>query len=533
MTVDNYNSNREVTCDQHVPQCKGGVLSYILFFISCGGEIPLEAWDFMPIYGVANSDDDNENGEQDWLEEASSAENDRAELTIPAVFFQNKRKNDILRLTQNDDGIKLYLEGTLKSNSSGDNFLLEAEDDLVLEVEFQTYNQEHTLTLSLEENGDVVESTNILVHSAPIIIANHLQPAEFLVSMEYNGFDGNQDFIDGFADILGDKFIAYPLNEYNFDVWIQDEIEFGLLKGSEHQTGLVIDSIRNRGLKKLAANELFGKDMGIGVWGSGFATSQDSFGNLEATPPITVDGKEYPFGRVYYGKFFNEDLTQDMKTMLDEQEIQAPIELDVGFLCVGHVDEFVTFLPDPSAPKGFRLYVTDVDKGYEFLASLPASHSLPLYEQTYQYSNVGEILADNTLRSLNEEVQATYIEPNIARFKSEFGLSEEDIVRVPMIFEEPDGCYGATATLMPGVVNMAVFTHDDQQSADAFIPDPFFRSNLNDTSSDPYIEMFTQLLPSTVTPHWLNDWEWYHVQLGEVHCGSNIKRTMIKNWWEE
>jgi protein-arginine deiminase len=219
--------------------------------------------------------------------------------------------------------------------------------------------------------------------------------------------------------------------------------------------------------------------------------------------------------------------------MLAEQEIQDPIELDVGFLCVGHVDEFVTFLPDPSAPQGFRLYVTDTEKGYEFFSSLDASHSLPLYQQEYGYENVGDILADSELRELNEEIQETYIEPNIIRFKNDFGLSDDEIVRVPMLFEAPQGCFGATATLLPGVVNMAVFTHEDQKSADAFIPDPFFRSDLNDYDSDPYIAMFSALLPEGVTPHWVNDWEWYHVQLGEVHCGSNIKRTAIQNWWEE
>ena len=29
-----------------------------------------------------------------------------------------------------------------------------------------------------------------------------------------------------------------------------------------------------------------------------------------------------------------------------------------------------------------------------------------------------------------------------------------------------------------------------------------------------------------------DDWEWYHMALGEVHCGSNIQRTPIENWWD-
>ncbi|MAA78377.1 MAG: hypothetical protein CL916_03890 [Deltaproteobacteria bacterium] len=506
-----------------------------IYLLSCAPEIPEEAWVFDTIYGIANSDDDNENGESDWEESTFAEENDRSTIIIPSVFFENKTSKQKLRLTQNNENFRLYLNGTLITNSSGDNVLLSLEEpaDLKIEVEFLTYNKPHSLTLSLEEEGEIINSTTIEMHSAPILIGHHLQPAELLISMGYRGAQGNQDFVDAFADVLSDQFIEYPLNEYNFDVWIQDEIEFGILQKEDHQTSLIIDSIRNRGLARLSEQELVGTDIGRGVWGSGTPTSQDSFGNLEATPPVLVDGTNYPFGRIYYGKFYTEDLAQGMKDMLDEQVIQSPVELDVSFLCVGHVDEFVTFLPDPTARQGFRMYITDTEKGYEFFSSLSSNHQLPLYQQEYGYGTVGDILSDNNLRALNEEIQATYIEPNIERFKNEFGITEDEIVRVPMLFEEPQGCYGATATLLPGVVNMAVFTHEDQESADAFIPDPFFRSNLSNTSDDPYIEMFESILPEGVTPHWVNDWEWYHVQLGEVHCGSNIKRKAVNNWWEK
>ena len=64
---------------------------------------------------------------------------------------------------------------------------------------------------------------------------------------------------------------------------------------------MVIDSIRDRGLDPLPEAELEGNGVGVQTWGEGWATSQDPFGNLEASPPVTVDGVEYPFGRIYYG----------------------------------------------------------------------------------------------------------------------------------------------------------------------------------------------------------------------------------------
>ena len=101
-----------------------------------------------------------------------------------------------------------------------------------------------------------------------------------------------------------------------------------------------------------------------------------------------------------------------------------------------------------------------------------------------------------------------------------------------MLFEEAQGCWGDTATLMPGVVNMTVFTHESGESADIFMPDPFFRDSTDSQADDPFIAHIESLLPDSVTPHWIDDWEWYHSQLGEVHCGSNTLRTPVENAWE-
>ena len=109
--------------------------------------------------------------------------------------------------------------------------------------------------------------------------------------------------------------------------------------------------------------------------------------------------------------------------------------------------------------------------------------------------------------------------------QTELGLTEEDIIRVPMLFEEAYGCQGYTATLIPSTLNMVVATNADGTGADLVMPDPFFRSSINNQSSDPFIEHVNGLLPAGNTPHWIDDWDEYHMQLGEVHCGSNTLRT--------
>ena len=152
-----------------------------LLSLACSKEIPEDAWDLSPVYGVPNLDDDNNNGIFDANEERSSSENDLATLRIPQVFFSNKQEEQKLRMIQNDDGFRVYQNGELKSNSTEDNFYLyhEDESDLLLEIEFLDYNQSKTISLQLEELGEVLKKVDIELYSAPLLVGHHLQPAEY------------------------------------------------------------------------------------------------------------------------------------------------------------------------------------------------------------------------------------------------------------------------------------------------------------------------------------------------------------------
>ena len=159
---------------------------------------------------------------------------------------------------------------------------------------------------------------------------------------------------------LGDDFTSYRVNQYEWDVWLQDEVEFGTLSSPFHSVDVIVDSIRDRGLDTLPENEWEGPNMVVQTWGSGMANSQDSFGNLEVTPPVTVNGVEYPLGRIYYGAWRSDRVVDDLRTFLDSQTVQSPFEFDVTWLCVGHVDEFITFIPPAVLPPGWIVGVSTV-----------------------------------------------------------------------------------------------------------------------------------------------------------------------------
>ena len=39
-------------------------------------------------------------------------------------------------------------------------------------------------------------------------------------------------------------------------------------------------------------------------------------------------------------------------------------------------------------------------------------------------------------------------------------------------------------------------------------------------------------MPSGVTTHFVDNWDIYHLALGEVHCGTNVQRTPAEDWWD-
>lgn len=496
-----------------------------------------DPWADRALYGFANLDDDDRDGRSDYAQDAED-EDDLFELELDEELFDDAPDDGSLWLElRGDTGkMRVLLDGEVLLDADNDTAELDVPSgDLELEVEFEELGASGRIEVELrDEDGDDVEAMDITLQAAPLILNHHLQPVERIYAMAAGGSRGNEAFTEGFEDAVGDVFEDFSLSRYGWDVWVQDEIELATLTAPDgRRMDVVIDSIRSADgqyLGALAEDELEQPGVAVETWGSGRPSSQDSFGNLEVSPPVVVDGVSYPFGRAYYGRWFREGMTDDMVEMLEDQKVQEPFELDVGFLCVGHVDEFTTFVPDPTSDKGFRFIVGDIALGYEFLESQSASTRLPNYSRDHGFATIGEIVDDNALRSLNEEIQEDYIDPAVDQFKEELGLTEDDIIRIPALFEEVRGCGGSTVGLIPGTVNMTVAPLESGETH-LFMPDPFLRSAGDGQQDDPFIAEIEGLLPEGLEFHWLDDWDLYHIMLGEVHCGSNTVRTPIDDWW--
>ncbi len=492
--------------------------------------------EYPDIYLVPNVDDDNDDWTADWDARSLDSENDLAAFAVEASLFSSLEEGEHLELLLEGDisDLRVWnggsvilgdsLSGTIESVE-----LSAGDSDQLFQVESAYFLVEGSITLlKVDSEGDVLDSTSFGLLTAPLILNHHLQDTEQAFVVELGS--SNQDFTDSFLDGLGkDHYYGVNGNFYGWDVWIQDEFEFATVTNGEQRIDVVIDSIRDRGLDPFPEIELEGPDVAVMTWGSGPSNSLDSFGNLDASPPVTVDGVYYPFGRIYYGGSDDYHPVQELLDFLADQKVQDPFRLDTTWLCVGHVDEFVAFVPDPEAPQGFRMLLADVPSAYEILESMDRSTSLPKYRTGHGYDTVGEILADSSLRALNEDLQSEHLDPLTEQLKEELNISDDEIILVPSIFEEVSYCGPFVAAMIPGMVNLAVETIEG--STHLFIADPFMRSDVSDQSSDPLIAYMGSTMPSSLELHFIDDWNVYHMGLGEVHCGSNTLRTPLGEWW--
>jgi hypothetical protein len=506
-----------------------------------------ESWALDNIYGVTNRDDDDGNGKPDWMDPPFAGDDDLTPLTFSAEMLDSMGSTDVARFTLNGDlaGIRIWgagggapLMGANSGSPEVSSLDLSLDQMENLSVEFIDYMVSSTLTVErVADDGTTLDSTEVVVAGSPLILNHHLQPSEryWVVSVNFGGGSNNASMIMDYQDLFGEAFSSVSGNIYGGDVWIQDEVEFGTQVGSSgERQDVIIDSIRDRGLDNFAedtADTIFAVD----TWGpAGTENSCDSFGNLEISPPVTVDGVEYPFGRIYYGDGgVGCRVTEELRTFLDAQKVQAPIETDTSWLCVGHVDEFSSFIPDPDSEKGFKFLYADTGEAWTLLETMDPDTALPRYLDTHAEGTVGDILTNDELRTRNDGIQANYLDPILVQYKAEFGLTDDDIILIPSLFEQCGGP-GYNVALIPGTPNLIVA--NDDGGTKLIVPDPFVRTDDNDQASDPFIADFVARMPASYGDGdvvFTDDWYVYHANLGEVHCGTNVQRTPdMPKWWE-
>ncbi|MDC0769037.1 protein-arginine deiminase domain-containing protein [Streptomyces sp. HD] len=449
------------------------------------------------------------------------------------------------------------------------------------------------IQLSVTSAGRTTSDT-VTLRVAPLLTHHHLQNAQQVMVTKVPGNSPEDGPYRQFVKNLGNEVrragITKPLVTFDKygDIWAQDFVEpaYVSMAGPGGQRHVMRVMLRSAQPGREAGRELFekvrGRDIGV-VQVSGVRDSEEgtlnSTGNMETIPPYTHGGRSFPAGRVIMGhrKDTGSKPAQAMRTLLKSQGMQDPLLLDTSWLGVGHVDEFVQFLP-ADTPRGWRIGVADPQAGLKLLRdaqraghgstkmfSVPGLGGTPAPKETIDQALAARhFVADNTMA-------AERIAANLAILKRETGVTDEEIVRVPGLYtrEAEMSAAGGRDVAVPRLTRMGGdpalvdtlgkygqqkrLAQDRAASAapaavrtSAYVPGAVNGILL---ARDRYLaprqwgpviggkDIFTQAVTAAYTRvglkvSYIDDWYTYHLGMGEVHCGTNTLRDASAAWWK-
>jgi hypothetical protein len=258
----------------------------------------------------------------------------------------------------------------------------------------------------------------------------------------------------------GKKFFETRGGHRLADPWMQDELEIGYCYAPHAWLHVALHNPRGGGLRGFVRSELAGPGFGVfDALPQPASDAADFGGNLEvslpvdkATPALPKTGggpsvpahPRAPFGKIIVGDCADRPVQPQYHDFLVAQKVQPVLPLDTSWLNVGHVDEFLSFIPSRSA-KGFKLVLAStvaMNVLLEEIKRIPFSggrtnfHSGLVEEGKYAEESA-EHLHRHELRDFNRRLNASKLDPIRKRLKTGLGLTDADIIPLPTYFKLP------------------------------------------------------------------------------------------------
>ncbi|MFF3552711.1 protein-arginine deiminase domain-containing protein [Streptomyces tsukubensis] len=445
-------------------------------------------------------------------------------------------------------------------------------------------------------SGGKSSTDDVTLRVAPLLTHHHAQKAQRVLVTRVKGKDVDSKAQQKFVkDLAGHnqaaKLPGMKILDGDDDIWTQDFLEPGYtsMTGPGGRPQAIRVMIRSAQSWRTAGRQVFTHLRGPGVGGvqlpggsltNPYEATLNSMGNLETVPPHAHNGKSYPAGRIIMGENPVERAkpAKSMRTMLASQGMQSPLLLDTGWLHVGHVDEFVQFLP-ADTPRGWRMAVADPELGTKLLkdaqqAGHGGTRMFSRPERSRYPSpkdSIDQVLASKQLREDNE-LAARKIAENVEVLKRETGITDAEIVRVPALFSRASK-WGAEAGRLsrlgasPEASSESARKYDQRSAAlpeaaregaasarrSAAAPEPtsaYVPGAVNGLllGKDRYLapkqwgpviggkDIFTTAVSAAYSGagmkvSYIDDYYPYHLGSGEVHCGTNTLRDTSAAWW--
>lgn len=472
---------------------------------------------------VPDVDDDDRDGVVDWTR-PDPADPDLAHIAL------GLRPGDELLLQGDIGSVRVWQRGVhILGGLRGASWRsIEARSTSVA-VQLADFSVQARLTRLRVGSPDLVW----VLKSAPVVLPHSFRPVERgWVSRLQADPDGgsNAALLGVLVAALGPRLRSIDPDEYGDDRWPQDQFEIAWAVGDTGRVRVVLESLRD-GFYGVGGEFVpdvlgWGPDTTSLLLGGDDWTDLDSFGNLEVTPPLPG----HPEGRVYYGRNAEDAPAVEVTRFLTRQGVQAPFALETGWLCVGHVDEIVSFVPDPTAPRGFRVLLPSPRLAYALLHLSPGATSIDAYREPPtvdpSYRTVGELRGDASLRAYNEALSAGPLRRLRAQLDEAIGLMPHEVIHLPALYapyDQPDAPACGAVSLLPNLLNGLLLP--EKGGATLLLPDPRMRPDGAPPESDLFIKAVRLLLPASTKPVFVDVWDAYHRHLGSIHCATNMQRA--------
>lgn len=401
------------------------------------------------------------------------------------------------------------------------------------------------LTVSSSE-GTATDTVRMRV--APVLTFHHLLDAQavWLPKPLNSGRRATRDDVATSSKQAG---LDAPLEIDVVDQWAQDYFEPGFMSmpgmsGTQHvilvnyRSANVFDPTMTKAPLRPAGRivfELRGRDVaGVQQYDVEHDRKMDglnSFGNLETIPPYEKDGVSFPFGRVLRGATSSFFPDRAFTKMVDAQGQQPEVDIDTSWLLVGHVDETLSFVKAPT-PRGWMLLANDARLAKKMLDdAVAAGHGdVQMFvgktsiedEDKPADITIADVLADSQVMQASAEAAAE-VDGQLEVLKRETGLTDDEIIHVPYLHTIHDG---KSIAYQPGTVNGLYLASNRFAAPDPHGPVIDGKDMFKEALSVPLAKI-------GITVDWVEDWDAYHRNFGEVHCASNTSRQIpTARWWE-
>jgi hypothetical protein len=447
------------------------------------------AWKGKGAFFLANVDDDDKDGKADASDQVVNGTADEKDLArvLIKVGADALAKAPSIAVSVTAGATQVHVfekSGTAWKLVNGTLSQAGADNELGIEAtQFADagWDGMAVIKVELKSGTTTVESQSVKMRVAPWLMLPSSAKTEIVYIIGGSTGNAMRTGIDAVLQKKGLPVCQTPTPSGQ-DQWYQDTMEIGYtqLPGGAPMH-VVMNSARNT--TNDVAKMLLAPDFGFIApgttrsLGGGFGGDywMDWMGNLEVTHPMPG----YPFGRVYYGRSTATTFSPTIVKFIEAQELQKPFSIYTEWLVIQHVDETMNF-------------VVDKDGKPKMIVPSPS-------------------LANDILKTgydANQQKAQGYIDDVVATAKTELGITDADIVRLPLYFEGSGLDFSSRWT---DPVN-SIFVNGTFVIGNTDVPAAIKTS----------IESIFSALGIEVA--WVDDGN-YQRGGGNVHCGTNVAKT--------